>query len=70
MVQANPQTVADGDGIERHVPYGVWRTDKPADPGFSVDLVHHDIPQDCYDNFDRLPVLNNSTKSILEIFVN
>ena len=68
MVQANPQP--DGDGITRHVPYGVWRTDKPADAGYSADLVHYDIPQDCYDNFDRLPVLNNPTKSIVEVFVN
>jgi hypothetical protein len=59
-----------GDGIERHVQYGVWRTDKPASKGHSVDLVHHDIPQDCYDDFERLPTLDKPTKSILEVFVN
>ena len=59
-----------GDGIERHVQYGVWRTDKPADPGYSADLVHYDIPPECYDNFEKLPILDNPTKSILEVFVN
>lgn len=68
MVSANNTT--EGDGIERHVDYGVWRTDKPADPGYTVDLVHHNIPVDCYDDFEKLPVLNNPTKSILEIFLN
>jgi len=29
-----------------------------------------DIPTDCYDDFNKLPVLNNPLKSILEVFVN
>ena len=32
--------------------------------------MHYDIPQDCYDNFNRLPVLDVPTKSILEVFLN
>ena len=58
-----------GDGVERHVQYGVWRTDKQADPGFSKELVHCDIPEDCYDNLDNLPILNTSFNSINDVFL-
>ena len=67
MVEANQP---HGDGIERHVPYAVFRTDKAPEPGYSAELMHHDIPVDCYDDFDKLAVLNNPIKSILEVFLN
>ena len=52
------QAVEEGDGIRRDVICAKWRTDKPATPGYSVDLVHIDTPESCYDDFDKIPVLD------------
>ena len=61
MVQAQQE----GDGIRRDVIYGKWRTDKTASPGYSTDLVNIETPEACYDDFNKLDVLDNPTKSIL-----
>ena len=65
MVEAN----VDADGVRRAVQYGIFRTDKQPDPGFSADLVHNEIPADCYDDFNKLPILNTPYKSILDVFL-
>lgn len=54
MVQAN---TVEGDGIERHVQYASFRTDKAADPGFSPDLISNTVDPSCFDDFNKLPVL-------------
>ena len=48
--------------------YGVFRTDKPADPGYSPDLVHHEIDPKYYDDFNQLPLLDSPIKSIIGCF--
>jgi hypothetical protein len=37
MVEVNHE----GDGIVQNILYGVWRYDKPANEGYSRELVHH-----------------------------
>ena len=64
------EAVQEGDGVRRDVIYGKWRTDKPATPGYSADLVHIDAPESCYDNFDKLPILDKPLNSILDVFLN
>ena len=41
-------------GVERHVQYARWRSDKEADPGYSPDLVNIATPEGCYDDFNQL----------------
>ena len=61
MVEADPT----GDGVRRDVIYAKWRTDKPATEGYTQDLFHKDTPESCYDDFNKLPELQKSTKNIL-----
>ena len=44
-----------GDGIERRVMYAKWREDKPADPGYSQELVNIETPTEVLDDMDSLP---------------
>ena len=38
------ESTAGTDGIERRIMYAKWREDKPADPGYSKELVNIDTP--------------------------
>ena len=61
MVEAAP--------ADRHpFVYGVFRDDKPADQGFTPDVVHNEIDPQYYDNFDALPELDNEFQSINQVF--
>ena len=61
MVEAAP--------AERHpFVYGVFRDDKPADQGFTPDVVHNEIDPQYYDNFDGLPELDSEFQSINQVF--
>ena len=64
------EALQEGDGIRRDVIYGKWRTDKKPSPGFSAELVNIETPESCYDDFNKLDVLDNPVKSILEVFIN
>ena len=48
--------------------YGVFRTDKPADPGYSQELVNVNIDPAHYDNFEALPELQSPFSSIIDVF--
>ena len=52
--------------------YGVWRTDKPADPGYSqemISIVAAEHPE-ALDDFNKLPILQGTNvKSIVGAFV-
>ena len=39
-----------GDGIVRNTPYGKWREDKEAEPGYSRELINHKIDPKYYDD--------------------
>ena len=61
MVEAAP--------ADRHpFTYGVFRSDKPADQGFTPDVVHHEIDAKYYDDFNSLPELDSEFQSINQVF--
>jgi hypothetical protein len=41
-----------GDGINRPIQYATFRTDKPAAPGHSAELVANTMDPKYYDNLD------------------
>ena len=43
------------DGIERRIMYARWREDKPAEDGYSKELVNIETPQEVLDDMDSLP---------------
>ena len=49
MVQANPPAA---DGIVRNVTYAKFRDDKPAEEGYSAELVSMRTQPQFYDNLD------------------
>ena len=67
MVQA---ANAGGDGIERRVQYGKWREDKPAEEGYSRELVNHGLDPQYYDRLDEQPFLQEGGMTLLECFQN
>ena len=57
--------------VQRNTPYGVWREDKPAEEGYSRELVHHRTPKECWDDFDRLDCLKNAPcDTVISAFLN
>ena len=64
MVEAKPAPNAERLPFN----YGVFRSDKPADPGYSRELMNINIDNAHYDNFEQLPELNNPTNSIIDVF--
>ena len=64
MVQANPE----GDGIERTVPYAKFRDDKPAETGYSAELVNIDIDPQFYDDLAGQPFLRSDYSTIMAHF--
>ena len=58
MVEAVPQ----GDGIVRNTPYGKWREDKEAEPGFSRELLCVRTAPEYYDRLDQQPFLNQDPR--------
>ena len=67
MVEATNNT--QGDGLARNVMYAKFRTDKPADPGYSAELVNVDTPAEVLDNMDSLPEYQKEYSTILECFL-
>ena len=65
MVEATTKTAE----IERKVPYAKWREDKPADPGYSAELINVKCPPECMDNFDSLPDFKHPYDTILGAFL-
>lgn len=66
MVEANPAAEA-----ERHpFTYGRFRTDKPADAGYTPELVHIEVDQAHYDDMNAIPAIDTPVKSVVEIFYN
>ena len=63
MVEATNTT--PGDGLERPVMYAKWRDDKPADAGYSKELVNVDTPVEVLDNMDSLPEYQKDYSNIL-----
>jgi len=48
--EKNSQKYLAGDGVVRNIIYAKWRTDKPAEPGHSHELVNINLEPKYYDN--------------------
>ena len=57
-----------GDGVARNIIYANWRTDKPAQPGYSRELVGVKVDPKYYDNLEGQPIYNRQCKTFLEYF--
>jgi len=44
-----------GDGINRPIRYASFRTDKPATPGHSAELISDTVDPQYFDNLDKVP---------------
>lgn len=49
--------------------YAKFNTDKPAQPGFTHDLLNINCPPDCYDDFSKLEQLQSPYQSLLDVFL-
>ena len=54
----------------RNVTYAKWREDKPAEPGFSKELVNCNVRPQYYDDLDLQPFLLEGSTTLLECFQN
>jgi long-subunit acyl-CoA synthetase (AMP-forming) len=52
MVEANSL----GDGIERRIQYAKFRTDKPATPGYSTELISNTVDAKYFDDLEAQPI--------------
>ena len=64
MVESTNQ----GDGQVRNVIYAKWREDKPAEPGYSRELVSVDLDPKYYDDIDSQPTCIPSCLTYLDHF--
>ena len=61
-------TEAQGDGINRTFHYADFRTDKPASPGHSPELIGSHIDAGYYDDLDSYPSVCPGYETLLQIF--
>ena len=59
---------AGGDGVHRPIHYADWRTDKPASPGYSPELVGSHIDPKYYDDLDSYPSQYPGVETLLGCF--
>jgi len=59
-----------GDGVNRPVQYAKWRMDKPADPGYSRELVSVILDPKYYDNLEGQPPMRAGCYTFLDYFEN
>ena len=64
MVEAN----IEGDGIVRPHDYAKFRDDKPAEPGFSRELINSRVDPKYYDNLEGIPYLNTECETLYQHF--
>lgn len=52
----------------RNYPYGRFRTEVPADKGYSHEIVHPKLDPKWYDNVEQLPLVDDSEDTLLKMF--
>lgn len=57
-----------GDGIVRNNIYAKWRTDKPAETGYSPELISVNVDPKYYDDFNNQPNYKAGCKTFLDYF--
>ena len=48
---------SEGDGINRTIQYAKFRTDKPATPGHSAEILDMNAPMEWADKFEEMPLV-------------
>ena len=66
----NAKPLTEEEKVERNVPYGVWRKDKPASAGYSHELVCNTLDKAHYDTIEQLPLTIKGADTIIGIFDN
>ena len=61
-------TQAQGDGVNRPIHYADFRTDKPASPGYSPELLGAHIDPRYYDDLDSYPSTCPGVETLLQCF--
>jgi long-chain acyl-CoA synthetase len=64
MVESSNQ----GDGVVRNVIYAHWRDDKPAEPGYSKELVGVRLDRKYWDKMEEQPPLREGCYTFLDYF--
>ena len=62
------RTNVGGDGVRRDVIYAKWRTDVPAEPGYSRELVSVDLDPKYYDAINTIPSIVPDCFTFLDYF--
>lgn len=57
-----------GDGLIRTQIYAKWRTDKPADEGYSAELVGVNLDPSNYENVESMPPHRKGCYTFLDYF--
>ena len=57
-----------GDGVVRNFIYGHFRTDIPAQEGYSHEIVNTSLDKKYYDDIESLPLLTKTGCTLLEQF--
>ncbi len=58
----------EGDGVQRNITYAKWREDKPAEPGYSRELVSVDLEPKYYDSLNTIPSYVPECLTFLDYF--
>jgi hypothetical protein len=62
------ESTLEGDGIARPITYAIWRDDKPAQEGYSRELISIDTPREFWDNYEGMPKFEDECFTILDYF--
>ena len=62
------ETTHVGDGINRNNIYATWRQDKPAEKGYSKELIAAKLDPKYYEDLESLPPFKPNCKTFLDYF--
>ncbi len=63
------QATTDGDGIRRDVSYASWRSNKPASPGYSQELISDKVDPKFYDDLLGQPnILGEGVDTLFKVY--
>jgi len=62
------ETTHVGDGVTRNIIYAKWRTDKPAEKGYSQELVSTKLDSKYYEDLGSQPRIKPNCKTFLDFF--
>ena len=57
-----------GDGVNRPIEYARFRDDKPAEEGYSAELISNRVDPKFYDDLDAAPKPKDGIHALLDLF--